>query len=273
MLGIRQQLTTREQTCLHKTAASTESTWRSLFTLTYTGKAALSGAKAPFPEPDSMVCLYVGNKSGKVPTINWRTSITWESRGSRPGEKQQSVYLVGWRYWSSQQLRQPAARTQQLLRSATHRTTPISHPHLQSLSAAGVTQQHAFISGSPYLQHIFVSAHLRVSSDEATQDPEPASRIRGLLQNPHPDSQGLFGLIRLVEMEPFLYLLLCLVLTHLPYVKKPHTLPSQDSEKEALGREPHMNCVLKRVGWSCESPAMSRGRGRGRRRREVAAQH
>lgn len=34
-----------------------------------------------------MVCLYVGNKSRKVPMINWRTSITWESSGTRPSEK------------------------------------------------------------------------------------------------------------------------------------------------------------------------------------------
>lgn len=117
---------------------------------------------------------------------------------------------------------------------------------IQPRSLLAVTQWHAFISSSPYLQHVFVSAHLCMSSDEATQNPKPASRIRRLLQNPHPDSQGLFRLIRLVKMESFLYLLLCLVLTHLPWIKKPHTLTSKDSKKDVLTREHNVKCPTRR---------------------------
>lgn len=142
--------------------------------------------------------------------------------------------------------------------------TPISHSNLQPLSIVGAKQWHAFISSSPYLQHIFVSAHLCMSSDEATQNPKPASRIRRLLQNPHPDSQRLFGLIRLVKMESFLYLLLCLVLTHLPCIKKPHTLTSKGSKKEVHRREHSIKCPLIEEGglcaqkaWSHTSPAVS----------------
>lgn len=123
---------------------------------------------------------------------------------------------------------------------------PIPGSDLQPHSIVDATQWHAFISSSPYLQHVFVSAHLCMSSDEATQNSKPASRIRRLLQNPHPDSQGLVGLIGLVKMESFLYLLLCLVLTHLPWIKKPHTLTSKDSKKDVLTREHNIKCPTRR---------------------------